>query len=408
MRSRAGNRALRNMNKWNPPRLKWVWLLAAVLLASAALFWKSLRTNNDPVVQSGIAMEIGDIAQVVLASGVVQPRLKVEVSAQVSGQVRRMHVQPGDTVTEGDLLVSLNPELARNEVAQAKANVAQQAATLGSRKIDLSLAQKEAERQRILLRGQATSAAELEKAEAELAKVQRDLIGIEATLSKQEADLANARLKRNFTKVTAPISGEVVSVQVQKGQSVNATYQTPVLLTLAKLDVMSIRTLVPEADIRSVRVGQQASFSTLGDSQRQHEGVVRLVQPVPDKINNAVYYNVLFDVPNTGPTRADWPLMTEMTGQVKILVAKAVGVPTLPLSVLGDKAADGSYSVRVLPADNAAQREPSMRRIQIGISDNLRVQVLAGLQPGERVLLPASVELGAPKAPGSSAPAAPR
>lgn len=384
------------MNNWRSSILPRVLPFSVALLVAAALAWQWFWPDADKAVAvPSITVELGDISQVVMASGVVQPRLKVEVSAQVSGQVRKLHVHPGDAVSEGDLLVSLNPELARNEVAQAKANVAQQAASLGARRIDLSQAQKEAERQRILLRGQATSGAELEKAEAELAKVQSDILGMEATLGKQEADLANARLKRNFTKVTAPIAGEVASVLVQKGQSVNANYQSPVLLTLVKLDVMTIRTLVPEADIHWVRVGQQASFTTLGDSQRKHEGQVRLIQPLPEKINNAVFYNVLFDVTNTGPTRADWPLMSEMTGQVKILIAQAKGVPTLPMAALGDKAPDGTYEMQVLPPGDVAKQAPQTRRVRLGLNDNTRVQVLEGLQPGERVQMPDSSGTGA-------------
>ncbi len=361
-----------------------IFLVVGAGLAVLTQFWK--RHADLPQFAAPTAeVSLADISQVVLASAVVQPRLKVDVSAQVSGQVRKLHVQPGDMVKEGDLLVSLDPEMAKNEVAQAKANLAQQEASMASRKVDLAQAQRELGRQRTLLKGNATSRSELEKAEADLAKIERDIQGMEATLSKQAADLANARLKRNFTKVTAPISGEVASLAVQKGQSVNAIYQSPLLLTLVKLDVMTIRAQVPEADIRWVRVGQRASFVTLGDSQRKHEGTVRLVQPLPEKINNSVYYNVLFDVPNTGPTRADWPLMSDMTGQVRIAVAQAAGVPTLPLAALGDRAPDGSYTVQVAGAPG---QPPQTRRIRTGLSDSSRVQVLEGLQPGERVLLP--------------------
>jgi macrolide-specific efflux system membrane fusion protein len=378
------------MNIWRSPMLKGLGFMALLAVLAAAVIWRELSTQQDTTAQApSVAVERGDLQQQVLASGVVQPRLKVDVSAQVSGQVLTLHVKPGDAVAEGDLLVSLNPELARNEVAQARANVAQQLASMASRQIDESLAQREAARQRTLFKGQATSAVELEKAEAELSKIQSDIAGLEATLGKQQADLANARLKRNFTQVTAPISGEVASVLVQKGQAINANYQTPVLLTLVKLDVMTIRTLVAEADIRLVRVGQRASFATLGDSLRQHEGVVRLIQPLPEKVNSAVFYNVMFDVANTGPTRADWPLMSEMTGQVRIQIAQVTDVPTLPLIALGERGADGSYAVQVVPA-GAGQSSPETRRIRVGINDNTRVQVLDGLQPGERVRLPAA------------------
>lgn len=381
------------MNTWRLSRRLWIFGVFFLCVTAALLIWLYGPVAPTPPEQTpSVTVDRGDMAQQILASGVVQPLLKVEVSAQVSGQILALHVKPGDATKEGDLLVSLNPDLARNEVAQAQANVAQQVALLASRKIDATLALREAERQRILMQGQATSGAELEKAEAELGKVQQDISGLEATLSKQKADLANVLLKLDFTQVKAPISGEVASVLVQKGQTINATYQTPVLLTLVKLDVMTIRALVAEADIRWVRVGQVARFSTLGESLRQHEGVVRLIHPLPEKVNNAVFYNVLFDVVNSGPTRADWPLMSDMTGQVRIQIARAIEVPILPMIALGERDADGLYTVLVLP-EGEAQSSPETRRIRVGINDNTRVQVLEGLQPGERVLLPATTSL---------------
>ena len=174
------------MNIWRLLTLKWLMVMALVAVLAAALAWRELSTPQSNTAESpSVEVELGNLQQQVLASGVVQPRLKVDVSAQVSGQVLTLHVKPGDAVAEGDLLVSLNPELARNEVAQARANVAQQQASMASRQVDESLAQREAARQRTLMKGQATSAMELEKAEAELLKIQRDIEGLQATLGKQ-------------------------------------------------------------------------------------------------------------------------------------------------------------------------------------------------------------------------------
>ncbi len=392
------------MHRWRLPLPKRAVVSILLLLVPLAVVFGAYWVRSDVPISDGAnraAVELADISQVVLASGVAQPRLKVDVSAQVSGQVLKLHVQPGDAVNEGQLLVSLNPDLARNDVAQARASLAQQSAALASKKIDLSLAEREAQRQKILFKGQATSATELEKAEADLAKIQRDLAGLVATQNKQEVDVANAVLKLNFTQVSAPMAGEVASVAVQKGQTVNANYQSPVLLTLAKLDVMTIRAQVSEADIRRVRVGQQATFSTLGDSEKLHTGNIRLIQPLPEKLNNAVFYNVLFDVPNTGETSADRPLMSEMTGQVKIVVAQVQQVLTLPLAALGEKVADDTYLVQVSDVSSERQHTPQKRRIRIGLSDNTQVQVVDGLQLGEQVLLPRSVQgvdtLSAPK-----------
>lgn len=370
-------------------RSSWLWCAAAVgVLGLAALgVWRWYAPPSTAPAPATATVEAADITQRVVAAAVVQPRVKLDVSAQVSGQIRMLHVQPGDAVREGDLLVSLHPELADNEVLQAQGHLAQHTASLASRRIDLAQAQREAERQRKLMQGQATSGSELDKAETDLAKLQSELAAMEASMGRYEADLANARLKRNFTRVLAPMNGEVASIAVQKGQTVNANYQSPLLMTLAQLDVVSIRTLVPEADIASVRVGQAASFTTLGDSQREHRGQVRLIQPLPEKVNGGVFYVVLFDVPNTGPSRSVRPLMSDMTGQVRIEVARVQGVPSLPSSALGNRAPDGSFTVRVLQAGSGPQAVVQERRVRIGVSDGQRVQVREGLQIGEQVLL---------------------
>ena len=137
---------------------RWLWLLPVL----AGIGWAAWHFSHPapPPPPPTAAVEVADITHVVQAAGIVQARTKVDVGAQVTGQVRTLHVQLGQTVRKGELLVSLDPELARNDVQQAEAGLAQQEAMLESRRIDLAQARREAERQRKLMGGEATSRAE--------------------------------------------------------------------------------------------------------------------------------------------------------------------------------------------------------------------------------------------------------
>lgn len=372
--------------RWRAP------LLLLAVVAAAALAWKLTQKPPEAAPPPTGTVALADITQTVQAAGVLQAQVKVDVGAQVSGQVQKLHVVLGQQVRRGDVLVSLDPELARSDVAQAQAALAQQAAALESRQIDLRAAQREAERQRRLLASQATAATEAEKAETELAKLQADVRGQAATQARLQAELERKQLSLGYTRITAPMDGTVVNLAVQEGQTLIAVQMTPLLLTLANLDTITVRTRVPEADIHAVRVGQVARFVTLSGDGARFEGRVRVIQPVPERAGNAVFYNVLFEVDNRQRR-----LYSDMTVQVEIETGQARQVPAMPIVALGERGRDGLYAVQVVGADG----KTTPRRVRAGLQDGARVQVLDGLKPGERVLLappPADASAGAASA----------
>ena len=358
---------------------RWRGRLALGALALAgAVAWKLFNQAPEPPPPPTGTVTLADITQTVQAAGVLQAKLKVDVGAQVSGQVQKLHVQLGQAVHKGDLLVSLDPELARSDVAQAQAALAQQAAALESRQIDMRAAQREAERQRRLLASQATAATEAERAETELAKLQADVRGQTATLARLQAELDRKQLSLGYTRISAPMDGTVVNVAVQEGQTIIAVQVTPLMLTLANLDTITVRTRVPEADIQAVKVGQPARFATLSGDNLRYEGKVLVIQPVPERAGNAVFYNVLFEVDNH-----ERRLYSDMTVQVEIETGRARGVATVPVVALGERGKDGRYTVQGVDAANKS----APRAVRVGLQDGARVQVLEGLKIGEKVLL---------------------
>ncbi len=324
----------------------------------------------------------------------LQAKTRVDVGAQVSGQIQTIHVQLGQQVRKGELLVSLDPELARSDVAQAEASVAQASAALDSRRIDADAARRELKRQQRLLAGQATSGNEAEKAEVELAKIEADLRGQAATVARLQADLDKKKVNLSYTRITAPMDGTVVNLPVQEGQTVISVQITPVILTLADLDTITVRTKVPEADVQAIKVGQAARFSTLSGEGKRYEGKVRVIQPVPERAGNAVFYNVLFEVDNR-----DRALFSDMTVQVDIETGSVKQVPAMPIVALGERGKDGRFTVTVLDAAN----KQTPRQVKVGLQDGAKVQIIDGLKAGEKVLLAPPSADAAASAPASAA-----
>lgn len=370
-------------------------LIVLALLAAAGTAWWWFHRPAPPAPPPSGVVALADITQTVQAAGVLQAKTRVDVGAQVSGQIQTLHVQLGQQVKKGELLVSLDPELARSDVAQAEAALAQASAALDSRRIDADAARRELQRQQRLLAGQATSGNEAEKAEFDLARIEADLRGQAASIARLQADLDKKKVSLSYTRITAPMDGTVVNLPVQVGQTVISVQVTPVILTLADLDTITVRTKVPEADIQAIKVGQLARFSTLSGEGKRYEGKVRVIQPVPERAGNAVFYNVLFEVDNH-----DRSLFSDMTVQVDIETGAAKQVLAMPIVALGERGKDGRFLVQVLDATN----KQTPRQVKVGLQDGAKVQIVDGLKAGEKVLLapPSAADAAASAASAAS------
>lgn len=365
-------------------------IFGGLVLAGLGYWAWSKRQVELPPPPTGV-VALGDVSQIVQAAGVLQAQSKVDVGAQVSGQIRKIHVQLGQNMKKGELLVSLDPELARSDVAQAEATLDQQRALLESNKITLAMARREAERQHRLLAGNASTPIEVEQADNNLVRLEADLRGQTANLARLQADLEKKKLSLGYASITAPMDGMVVNLPIQEGQTVIAVQTTPVMMTLAQLDQMTVRTRVPEADIQLVQPGQLARFSTLAGDLQRYEGKVRVVQPIPERVGNAVFYNVLFEVDNKARK-----LFSDMTVQVEIVTGTAKQALLLPIAALGERDAEGRYTVQVV---DAAGKNPQARKIKLGLQDGNKAEIRDGLKVGEKLLL---APLGGPSGPGGA------
>jgi macrolide-specific efflux system membrane fusion protein len=250
-------------------------------------------------------------------------------------------------------------------------------------------------RQKTMLAADATSRADYEAAEAALTAVRGELRSLDAQIVQARTQVETARLNLGFTRILAPMDGTIVAVVTKQGQTVNSFQSAPTIVMLARLDVMTVRTEISEADVQKVRAGQSVRFTTLGAPDHRYHARIDRIEPAPESIASetaagatstsgasagtaAIYYNALFDVPNP-----DGRLRPSMTAQVSVLLARAHRSVLVPLAALGERGADGRYQVRVVDQRGWVE----MRQVRIGIADDTNAVVLSGLSPREKVVI---------------------
>ncbi len=331
----------------------------------------------------------GDLRETVLATGTLEAFKQVSVGAQVSGQVKSLKVDLGDTVHKGDLIAEIDSKSRENDLRIAEAKLDDVRAQLQAKQATLAQAESEFSRQKGMLHASATSKQEYESAVATLAETRADIAALNAQIVEASINVDTARIELGYCAITAPMDGIIVAVVTKEGQTVNAAQEAPTIVKLAQLDIMTVKAEVSEADIVHVRPGQKATFTIFGAPDVPYEATLRSIEPAPDSITDddtsttssedeAIYYNALLDVPNPDQT-----LRISMTAEVTILLNEAKDALLIPESALGAKDPQGRYTVRILGPDG----QPAERNVRTGMSDTVNVQILEGLDAGDRVIL---------------------
>lgn len=361
--------------KLNGKRRKVWWLLAIIILALAIWGWRVL---NAPLPQyQTLVVRKGDLQQSVLATGKLDAVRKVDVGAQVSGQLKTLRVSIGDKVQKDQLLGVIDPEQAENQIKEVEATLMELRAQLNQARAERQLAAVTLARQQQLAQRQLVSRQELDTAATDLAVKEAQIGTIEAQVKRNQATLDTAKTNLDYTKILAPMSGEVTQITTLQGQTVIAAQQAPNILTLADLSTMLVKAQVSEADVIHLRAGQKAWFTVLGDPLTRYEGTLKDILPTPEKVNDAIFYYARFEVPNPQGI-----LRLEMTAQVHIQMAEVKNVIAIPLSALGDAIGENRYHVRLLRTGEVKERE-----VTIGARNDIDVAIVKGLDEGDEVIV---------------------
>lgn len=349
-----------------------------------------LLASEPPATTPALAkVEIADVAQTVLATGMLEATELVSVGARTSGQIENLAVVLGQQVKSGDLIAQIDSQDQQNTVLQAEASLAEITAQIAAKKAQLDLSEQTLSRQQKLSAQNHAADETVDTAAADVAIYTAELDALTAQEASAEVTLATARTALERTKITAPTDGTIVAVVVKQGQTVNAAQSAPTIVKIADLSTMVVKVEISEADVMSVAPGQSASFTTLGAPDESFDAVVSEIEPAPTEIadsdtlssDSAMYYNGLLKVDN-----ADGRLRIGMSAEVSIELARADDVLTVPSSALKSDQ-DGQY-VEVF--DTSAQ-QTQRRAVDVGLNDKITAEIRDGLTEGALVVTGAQV-----------------
>ncbi|MGO2334640.1 efflux RND transporter periplasmic adaptor subunit [Providencia sp.] len=350
------------------------------------LFWQAPTSAQHETII--LSVERGDIEKIVMVTGILKPSVQVNVGAQVNGQIKKLFVQQGDKIVKGQLLAEIDPTIQQSELKNATAQLLSTQAQKRAAEATLMQYIKAYKRQVMMQRDGSGIRSEYEQAQAQYEAQLQQVNVNDAMIIQSEMAVQTAQANLNFTRIVAPISGEVLGIVANEGQTIVSSQTAPTILVLANLDKMQIQTRISEADIQKIHSGQSLTFHVIANPEKQYESTMGYVQPIPSEAleekNNsggqqsgAVYYNGTFEVDN-----ANRELKTSMTAQVFIRVAEVKNALRLPVSALGRSVGINQYEVIVI--DNG---KSEVRTVKIGLNDRHFVEVIDGIEEGERVVI---------------------
>jgi HlyD family secretion protein len=381
-------------------------LVVAVLLIVGAAYFLHGRSAGPQYVTMPAAQ--GDIVQAVTATGTVNPVVTVQVGTYVSGPIVQMLCDFNTQVKKGQLCAKIDPSTYQVTLDQAEANLANGTAQLHKDEATLAYAKVTYERDQRLISENVISQDALDSAkstyEAAVAQVGVD----KATILQQQASVRAAKVNLGYTNIISPVDGTVVARNVDMGQTVAASFQTPTLFLIAQdLTKMQVDTNVSESDVGPVQIGQKAGFSVDAFPDRTFWGEVAQVRQSPITVQNVVTYDVVIAVSNP-----ELLLKPGMTANARIVTAERDGVLKVPLQALrfspsgtdehqhhhggsgekGVKSAQSDRNGHVWVSEGA-----KLRRVKVvrGLDDGSVVEIVSGdLRPDDQVVIDQSKPSG--------------
>lgn len=292
-------------------------LIVGILLAVIIVFY-FFSNGKEKDVYTTVKLEKGGIIEKVTATGIIDPISTISVGTQVSGNIKEIYVDYNSEVKEGQLLAIIDPALFEAKVKQQRANLNSSKAQVKVYESQLAYNKKNLERIRQLNEKKFSSDKDLDLAQKEYDVSIAQLELQKANVEQITASLNTAEIDLNYTKIISPVKGIIVSKDVEVGQTVAATFQTPTLFQVAEdLSKMQINAAVVETDVAKVHEGQKVEFTVDGFQDQIFEGRVIQVRNNPTITQNVVSYEVIIEISNN-----DLKFKPGMTANVDIITAE--------------------------------------------------------------------------------------
>ena len=317
-----------------------------------------------------------DIITSVTATGTIEPVTSVEVGTQVSGIVSKLYVDYNSIVKAGDVIAELDRTNLLSELSSAQAN-------LKSAQSELDYQKTNHDRYKNLYDKGLISANDYEQARLSYVKAQQ-------TVTTQKENVKKAKTNLGYATITSPIDGIVLSKEVEEGQTVASSFNTPTLFTIAK-DLTDMRVIadVDEADIGEVKEGQRVTFTVDAFPEDTFEGSVTQVRQEATTESNVVTYQVVISAPNE-----DLKLKPGLTANVTIYTLELKNVLAVPSKALRFNPSEallnegGTITNVESPIKVWTKEGPNLKAIavELGISNGTLTQILKGLNEGTKVI----------------------
>ena len=328
-----------------------------------------------------VKVDRGDVTETVTATGTIEPINIVSVGTQVSGIVEKVYADYNDEVEENQLLAELDKFVLNETLQDAKA-------ALDLAKSKKKVAEMNFNRYKDLYKQKLIAKAEMEDAEISLATAEASMLSAQANYNKAQQNM-------DYAKIVSPVSGTVISKEVEQGQTVAASFSTPTLFKIAEdLRLMQIEASVSEADIGKIKYDMNAKFTVDAYPSDTFTGKVKQIRLSPTTEQNVVMYTVIIEVPNE-----DKRLLPGMTAFVTVLTAEKKDILRIPNTTIqfkpsaalrqkmdGERPRNLKANQGVVYTFDAEKGMIKPHVIELGLTDVMYAEVIDGIKEGEQVI----------------------
>jgi HlyD family secretion protein len=397
-RERAGNSALEKELAAAGGGRKWlrrlVVLAVIAALIGAVVAWR-IKTAPPPASRFVLAeITTGDVVETVQSTGQVKPRSEVQVGAQVSGRLTKVHVDFNSKVKAGDVLAEIDPTLLSAQMEGSRAQLLSALASVKRAEANLASAKQRLDRAKKLVAEGLGTQADLDAAGAAYDVGVAEVAAAKAQIAQTSAQLKSGQTNLDYTKIFSPIDGVVINRAVDEGQTVAASFQAPVLFVIANdLAKMRVFADIDEADVGKVREGMTSEIGVDAFPGETFLGKVEQVRFSPVSASGVVTYAAVIDVENP-----DLKLRPGMTASVVVRSAEAKAARRLPNSALRFKPSPpkddkgkpipqeplpklekGKGRVWVITDETPGKEKVEPRVVDVGITDGIHTVLLTDL-----------------------------
>lgn len=356
-------------------------IITAVIIGAIIGLYYSFRPSHTLTEKNFelVKVEKGDVTEKVTATGTLQPINVVSIGTQVSGIIEKVYVDYNDEVKQGQLLAELDKFLLNESLHEAKAQL--DLAESKKKVADLNLTRyKDLYHQKLI-------------AKAEMEEAEIDQVSAESGLLTAQANYNKAQQNIDYARIESPVSGTVISKEVEEGQTVAATFSTPTLFKIAEnLELMQIEASVSEADIGKIKNGMLATFTVDAYPTETFNGAVKQIRLNPTEEQNVVMYTVIIEVPNK-----DKRLLPGMTAFVTIITDEKKDVLRIPNTSIqfkpnaelrqhlsGARPTNLKQTQAVVYSFSKGQLTPHV--IELGLRDVIYTEIVDGLTQDDAII----------------------